>query len=77
LNFPDAVKDFNAVVEGSRQQGGPGRATAQGTGAAAIEQERIGHSRTAHPDSAPPQTPEAAQARTKLNGMGVKIVAGK
>ncbi len=53
-NYAEAVKAYNAVLEGfSGNPKASGRATAQGTGASADEQERSGHSRAAPADPAP------------------------
>ena len=54
----------------SRQRQGSGRATAQGDGAAADERKEAGMHELRLLIQRHPQTPEAAQARTKLNGMG-------
>ena len=58
-----------------RQRQGSRGATAQGTGAAGDGQEGSGHSRTARAHSAASANPGGAGARSKLNGMGVKITA--
>ena len=57
-NYADAVKNYNAVLEGfSGNSKGSGRATAQRTGPAAGEQEGRGHSRAAPADPAPSANP--------------------
>jgi TolA-binding protein len=78
LNFPDAVKNFNAVVEGF--PGSPKAPAAQlykGMALLQLNKRDAGIHELRTLILRHPQTPEAAQARTKLNGMGVKIVAAK
>jgi tol-pal system protein YbgF len=75
-NYAEAVKDYNAVLEGFA--GSPKAPAAQlrkgfallaeGKKDAGIHELRVLIQRH-------PQTPEAAQARSKLNGMGVRIAA--
>ena len=63
-NYDDAVKAYNAVLEGlQRQPQGSGGATAQGTGAVAAEQEGRGHSRAAPAHPAPSADPGSGAAR--------------
>jgi tol-pal system protein YbgF len=73
-NYPDAVKSYNAVLEGF--SGSPKAPAAQlrkglallqlGKKAAGIHELQVLIQRH-------PQTPEAAQARAKLKGLGVRI----
>ena len=75
-NYADAVKSYNAVLEGF--SGSPKAPAAQlrkglallleGKKEAGIRELRLLNQRH-------PQTPEAAQARTKLNSLGVRIAA--
>ncbi len=75
-NYADAVKAYNAVLEGF--SGSPKAPAAQlrkglalmelGKRDAGVRELRLLVQRY-------PQTPEAAQARSKLNGMGVRIAA--
>ena len=78
LNFLDAVKSFNAVVEGF--PGSPKAPAAQlykGMALLQLNKRDAGIHELRTLILRHPQTPEANQARTKLNGMGVKIVAAK
>jgi len=78
LNFTDAVKSFNAVVEGF--PGSPKAPAAQlykGMALLQLNKRDAGIHELRTLILRHPQTPEANQARTKLNGMGVKIVAAK
>ena len=71
-DYATAIVDYNA---GSgrlqRQRQGPGGATAQGIFPAATEQERAGIHELRLLIQRHPQTPEAAQARTKLKSLNV------
>lgn len=75
-NYSDAIKAYNAVLEGF-----PGSRKAPAAqlrkGLALLQQNKKdgGIHELRLLIQRHPQTPEAAQARTKLNGMGVKIVA--
>jgi len=76
LDYPTAIKAYNAVLEGF--PGSPKAPAAQLKKALALLQENkkdaaVHELRTLIQRH--PQTPEAAQARTKLNGMGVRITA--
>jgi TolA-binding protein len=78
LNFPDAVKDFNAVVEGfPGNKEAPAAQLRKGLALLQLNKRDLGIHELRTLILRHPQTPEAAQARTKLNGMGVKIIAGK
>lgn len=78
LNYIDAIKAYNALLEGW-----PGNAKAP----AAQLRKALALMQTNKREAAiqelrslikrHPQTPEAAQARTKLNGMGVRVTAGR
>jgi tol-pal system protein YbgF len=77
-NYPDAIKAYNAVLENF--SGSPKAPAAQlrkgfallaeGKKDAGVHELRVLIQRH-------PQTPEAAQARSKLNGMGVRITAAR
>jgi len=75
-NFPEAVKAYNAVLEGfSGNSKAPAAQLHKGLALlqlnkkdAAVHELRLLIQRH-------PQTPEAAQARSKLNAMGVKVTA--
>jgi tol-pal system protein YbgF len=75
-DYGDAIKAYNAVLEGF-----PGSRKAPAAqlrkGLALLQQNKkdAGIHELRLLIQRHPQTPEAAQARTKLNGMGVKIVA--
>lgn len=77
-NFDDAVKAYNVVLE--QFSGNPKAAVAQlHKGLALIDQ---GHKDAGVHElrsliQRHPQTPEAAQARARLNGMGVRITANR
>ena len=75
LKFTEAVRDFNAVLEGF--PGSPKAAAAQLRKGMALLQMKDKRDAGIHElrllIQRHPQTPEAAQARTKLNALGVKI----
>jgi len=75
LKFSEAVKDFNAVLEGF--PGSPKAPAAQLRKGLALlemkEKKDAGIRELRLLIQRHPQSPEAAQARTKLNAMGVKI----
>jgi tol-pal system protein YbgF len=73
-NYPDAVKAYNAVLEGF--PGSPKAPAAQlrkGLALIAENKRDTGIHELRALIQRHPQTPEAAQARSKLNAMGVKI----
>jgi tol-pal system protein YbgF len=75
-DFADAIKAYNAVLEGF--SGSPKAAAAQlHKGLALIQQNKrdAGVRELRALIQRHPQTPEATQARAKLNAMGVRIVA--
>ena len=75
-NYPDAVKAYNAVLEGF--PGSPKAPAAQlrkGLALIAENKRDTGIHELRALIQRHPQTPEAAQARSKLNAMGVRIVA--
>src|ERR1035437_736429 len=75
-SYSDAVKSYNAVLEGF--PGSPKAPAAQlRKGLALLQMHRkdAGITELRLLIKRHPQTPEAAQARTKLNGLGVEIVA--
>jgi tol-pal system protein YbgF len=75
-NYTDAISAYNAVLEGF--PGNPKAPAAQlrkGLALLQINKHEAGISELRLLIKRHPQTPEAAQARTKLNGMGVRISA--
>ena len=75
-DFNNAIKAYNAVLEGF--SGSPKAAAAQlHKGLALIQQNKrdAGVRELRALIQRHPQTPEATQARAKLNGMGVRVVA--
>jgi tol-pal system protein YbgF len=74
LNYADSVKAYNAVLEGF--PGSPKAPAAQlrkGLALLQLNKKDAGIHELRLLVQRHPQTPEAAQARTKLNGLGVKI----
>jgi tol-pal system protein YbgF len=74
LNYAEAVKAFNAVLEAF--PGSPKAPAAQlrkGFALLQMNKKDAGVNELRQLIKRHPQTPEAAQARTKLNGMGVRI----
>ena len=75
-NYEDAVQNYNAVLE--QFSGSPKAATAQlhkGLALIALSKRDAGLHELRSLIQRHPQTPEAAQARAKLNEMGVRIAA--
>jgi tol-pal system protein YbgF len=73
-NYPDAVKAYNAVLEGF--PGSPKAPAAQlrkGLALLALNKKDAGIHELRLLVQRHPQTPEAAQARSKLNALGVRI----
>ena len=76
LNYADAVKAYNAVLEGfPGNTKAPAAQLRKGLALLQMNKRTRGFTSCALLIQRHPQTPEAAQARTKLNGMGVKIVS--
>ena len=79
LKFTEAVKDFNAVLEGF--PGSPKAPAAQLRKGFALLQMKDKKDAGIHElrllIQRHPQTPEAAQARTKLNGLGARITPAR
>jgi tol-pal system protein YbgF len=76
LNFQDAIKNYNAVIEGF--PGSPKAPAAQlrkGLALLQINRRDSGIHELRLLIQRHPQTPEASQARTKLNALGVRISA--
>jgi tol-pal system protein YbgF len=74
LNFADAVKAFNAVLESF--PGSPKAPAAQlrkGFALLQLNKKEAGYNELRLLIKRHPQTPEAAEARSKLNSMGVRI----
>jgi TolA-binding protein len=75
-NYADAVKDYNAVLEGfSGSPKAPAAQLRKGLALLQMNKKDAGIHELRLLIQRHPQTPEAAQARTKLNGLGVKIAA--
>jgi TolA-binding protein len=75
-NYPDAVKAYSAVLEGfPGSQRAPAARLRKGLSLLQMNKKDAGIRELRILIQRHPQTPEAAQARTKLNGMGVHIVA--
>ena len=73
--FTDAVKAYNAVLEGfPGSSRAPAAQLRKGLALLQLDKKTAGIHELQVLIQRHPQTPEAAQARTKLNGMGVKIV---
>ncbi len=73
-NFEDAVKDYNAVLEGfSGNAKAPAAQLHKGLALLKDNKREAGIHELRLLIQRHPQTPEAAQAREKLNGMGVRI----
>jgi TolA-binding protein len=73
-NFADAIKDYNAVIEGF--PGNPKAPAAQlhkGLADLQLARKDAGIRELRELIQRHPQTPEAGQARSKLNSMGVRI----
>jgi tol-pal system protein YbgF len=75
-DYPNAVKAYNAVLEGfPTSNKAPAAQLHKGLSLLAQNKRNPGIEELRSLIRKHPQTPEAAQARTKLNGMGVKITA--
>lgn len=73
-NYDDAVKAYNAVLEGfSGNSKAPAAQLHKGFSLLQLDRRESGVQELRSLIRRYPQTPEAAQARTKLNGMGVRI----
>ena len=73
-NFDDAVKAYNAVLEGfSGNAKAPAAQLHKGLALLQLNKKEAGIHELRLLNQRHPQTPEAAQARAKLNGMGVRI----
>ncbi|MGD0732545.1 MAG: tetratricopeptide repeat protein [Terracidiphilus sp.] len=77
-NYPDAIKAYNAVLESfSGSPKAPAAQLRKGYALLAEGKKEAGVHELRALIQRHPQTPEAAQARSKLNGMGVRISAGR
>ena len=75
-NYTDAIKDYNAVLEGfSGNPKAPAAQLRKGLALLQINKKEAGIHELRLLVQRHPQTPEAAQARAKLNGLGVRISA--
>ena len=73
-NYDEAVKAYNAVLEGfSGNAKAPAAQLHKGLALLQLNKKQEGIHELRLLNQRHPQTPEAAQARTKLNGMGVRI----
>lgn len=73
-SYDDAVKAYNAVLEGfSGNSKAPAAQLHKGFSLLEMDRREAGIHELRSLIQRYPQTPEAAQARTKLNGMGVRI----
>lgn len=77
-NYADAVKDYTGVLEQfSGSTKAPAAQLHKGLALLLLNKKDAGIHELRSLIQRHPQTPEAAQARSKLNGMGVKIVANR
>ena len=77
-DYATAIKDYNFVLEGfSGNAKAPAAQLHKGLGLLAEDKRDEGIHELRALIQRHPQTPEAARARSKLNGMGVRIVATK
>jgi TolA-binding protein len=75
-NYADAIKSYNAVLEGfSGNSKAPAAQLRKGLALLQMNKKDAGIHELRLLIQRHPQTPEAAQARTKLNGMGVRATA--
>jgi len=73
-NYSEAVKSYNAVLEGfSGNPKAPAAQLRKGLALLQMNKRDAGIHELRSLIQRHPQTPEAAQARTKLNGLGVKL----
>jgi TolA-binding protein len=73
-SFEDAIKDYNAVLEGfGGNQHAPAAQLHKGLALMKLGRRESGINELRSLIHRYPRTPEAAQAREKLNGMGVRI----
>ena len=77
-DYPTAINDYNAVLEGfSGNAKAPAAQLHKGLALLALNKKDAGVHELRLLIQRHPRTPEAASARTKLNAMGVRIVAGR
>jgi tol-pal system protein YbgF len=75
-NYTDAIKSYNAVLEGfSGSPKAPAAQLRKGLALLQMNKKDAGIHELRLLVQRHPQTPEAAQARAKLNGLGVRITA--
>jgi tol-pal system protein YbgF len=75
-NYADAIKSYNAVLEGfSGSPKAPAAQLRKGLALLQINKKEAGIAELRSLIKRHPQTPEAAQARAKLNGLGARITA--
>jgi len=77
-NYADAIKSYNAVLEGfSGNAKAPAAQLRKGLALLQLNKKDAGIRELRLLIQRHPQTPEAAQARNKLNGLGVRIAAAR
>jgi tol-pal system protein YbgF len=77
-NYTDAIKSYNAVLEGfSGSTKAPAAQLRKGLSLLLMNKKDAGIRELRLLIQRHPQTPEATQARTKLNGLGVKITVAR
>jgi len=77
-DYPAAVKAYNAVLEGfSGSSKAPAAQLRKGLSLLQMNKKEAGIRELRLLIQRHPQTPEAAQARTKLNALGARIAAGR
>lgn len=77
-NFPEAVKNYNAVLEGfSGNPKAPAAQLRKGLALLQMNKKQAGIQELKQLVQRHPQTPEAAQARAKLSGLGVRATAAR
>ncbi len=77
-NYPDAIKNYNAVLEGfSGSSKAPAAQLRKGLALLLEGKKDAGIRELRLLIQRHPQTPEASQARTKLNGMGVRVTSAR
>jgi TolA-binding protein len=77
-NYADAIKNYNAVLEGfSGNAKAPAAQLRKGLALLQLNKKDAGIHELRLLIQRHPQTPEAAQARNKLNGLGVRIAAAR
>ena len=77
-HYDQAVNDYNAVLEGfAGNAKAPAAQLHKGYALLALDKKQAGIQELRELIKRHPQTPEAARARSKLNGMGIRISASR